>query len=270
MIVDDHDRAEVGAVLVVALVDVGILAGDHEGHAEALARLQVARVDKSAALGLLAQIEERRGRLGAAREMYEKAIELDSANADAALGAARLVLIEGVYQDALARFQTVLRSEVAPGAPMDPSGKPQVVVRAKLGAAEALLAMDKAGLEPLEVELGPASLGRVVIDSGLEEGEQVAVSGNFLIDSQMQLAGKPSLIDPNRHTPKKGTEQSDNTPLSFASINVQRIAGEMGKKLEQLYRAYFALQKTYASDKQPPAELAAQLHALAQQLAEAV
>ena len=108
------------------------------------ATLQVARVDKSAALGLLAQIEERRGRLGAAREMYEKAIELDSANADAALGAARLVLIEGVYQDALARFQTVLRSEVAPGAPMDPSGKPQVVVRAKLGAAEALLAMNQA------------------------------------------------------------------------------------------------------------------------------
>lgn len=33
---------------------------------------------------------------------------------------------------------------------------------------------------------------------GVREGEQVAVSGNFLIDSQMQLAGKPSLIDTSR------------------------------------------------------------------------
>lgn len=33
---------------------------------------------------------------------------------------------------------------------------------------------------------------------GVREGEQVAVSGNFLIDSQMQLAGKPSLIDTSK------------------------------------------------------------------------
>jgi len=106
--------------------------------------LQVARSEKSAALGLIAQIEEQRGRLGAAREMFEKAIELDTSNTEAALGAARLVLLEGVYQDALARFQTVLGSEVAPGAPVDSTGKPRVIVDAKLGAAEALLAMDKA------------------------------------------------------------------------------------------------------------------------------
>ncbi len=41
----------------------------------------------------------------------------------------------------------------------------------------------------------------VAILKGLQEGEQVAVSGNFLIDSQMQLAGNPSLIDPNKTQP---------------------------------------------------------------------
>ena len=107
--------------------------------------LDVARSDKAAALTLLARIEEQGGRLGAAREMYEKAIELDTSNAAAALGAARLVLLEGVYPDALARFQTVLGSTVPVGAEMDPSGKPRVIVEAKLGAAEALLAMDNAG-----------------------------------------------------------------------------------------------------------------------------
>jgi len=107
------------------------------------ATLQVARADKSAALTLIARIEERRGRLGAAREMYEKAIELDTSNAEAALGAARLVLREGVYQDAYIRFKTVLGSEIRPGAEMDVTGKPKFVVEAKLGAVEALLAMKK-------------------------------------------------------------------------------------------------------------------------------
>ncbi|MBW2510244.1 MAG: zinc-ribbon domain-containing protein, partial [Deltaproteobacteria bacterium] len=47
------------------------------------ATLQVSRSDKSAALTLLAGIEEQRGRVGAAREMYEKAIELDTGNVQA-------------------------------------------------------------------------------------------------------------------------------------------------------------------------------------------
>ena len=106
--------------------------------------LQVARSDQSAALTRIARIEESRGRLGAAREMYDKAIELDTSNANATLGAARLVLLEGAYQDAYARFQTVLGSDIRPGAVMHPTGKPKVLVEAKLGAAEALLAMDKA------------------------------------------------------------------------------------------------------------------------------
>lgn len=48
------------------------------------------------------------------------------------------------------------------------------------------------------VVLGPSSGDRIVILSGVQEGEQVATQGNFLIDSQMQLAGNPSLIDPTK------------------------------------------------------------------------
>ena len=50
------------------------------------------------------------------------------------------------------------------------------------------------------VELGPGTGDERVILSGLKRGEHVALSGNFLIDSQMQLAGNPSLIDPTRAT----------------------------------------------------------------------
>jgi Cu(I)/Ag(I) efflux system membrane fusion protein len=52
--------------------------------------------------------------------------------------------------------------------------------------------------EVRRVVLGPSSGDEIAVLEGLEEGEQVACSGNFLIDSQMQLAGKPSLIDPAR------------------------------------------------------------------------
>lgn len=49
------------------------------------------------------------------------------------------------------------------------------------------------------VVLGPScGAHQIVIHSGVEKGEQVATRGNFLIDSQMQLAGNPSLIDPTK------------------------------------------------------------------------
>lgn len=48
------------------------------------------------------------------------------------------------------------------------------------------------------VTLGPSCGDRIVILEGVEEDERVATSGNFLIDSQMQLAGNPSLIDPSK------------------------------------------------------------------------
>jgi Cu(I)/Ag(I) efflux system membrane fusion protein len=51
------------------------------------------------------------------------------------------------------------------------------------------------------VVLGPSTGEEIVILQGVKEGEQVAWSGNFLIDSQMQLAGNPSLIDPTKLVP---------------------------------------------------------------------
>ncbi len=52
------------------------------------------------------------------------------------------------------------------------------------------------------VELGACCGKQIVILNGVEEGERVATRGNFLIDSQMQLAGNPSLIDPTKILPK--------------------------------------------------------------------
>jgi Cu(I)/Ag(I) efflux system membrane fusion protein len=47
----------------------------------------------------------------------------------------------------------------------------------------------------------------------------VAVRGNFLIDSQMQLSGKPSLIDPQRHVPGLTTEQAAKLEISLGQLS---------------------------------------------------
>ncbi len=50
--------------------------------------------------------------------------------------------------------------------------------------------------EAREVVLGPRSAGFVSVLEGLAEGERVATRGGFLIDSQFQITGHPSLFHP--------------------------------------------------------------------------
>lgn len=113
------------------------------------------------------------------------------------------------------------------------------------------------------VTVGPILRDKIVILGGLKAGESVATAGNFLIDSQMQLAGKPSLIDPSRAI-AKGKERKG--PLVLEQVEVKPIGGEAGKKLEALYAAYFEVQKALAADKIPPAVAAQSLHKAASEL----
>ncbi len=113
------------------------------------------------------------------------------------------------------------------------------------------------------VDLGPILSEQVVIHSGLEAGESVATSGNFLIDSQMQLAGKPSLIDPSRAV---AAHQSRQGPLEISSPGPAAIGGEAGSQLEALFAAYFRIQQTLAADSVPLSTDAEELHRLAADL----
>lgn len=107
--------------------------------------------------------------------------------------------------------------------------------------------------EPGRFEIRPVTVGpilhdKIVILDGLKAGEQVATAGNFLIDSQMQLAGKPSLIDPARAIAKQQQRQG---PLTFQVVTITPVGGEAGKKLELLYAAYFEVQQALAADQKP-------------------
>lgn len=123
--------------------------------------------------------------------------------------------------------------------------------------------------EPGRFEIRPVTVGpilrdKVIILGGLKEGEMVATAGNFLIDSQMQLAGKPSLIDPTRAII---AQQTRNTPLEFADVRPTILPGTAGQDLEALFAAYFNIQQALAADKKPAESDATTLHQLATLLA---
>ncbi|MBL9091580.1 MAG: efflux RND transporter periplasmic adaptor subunit [Planctomycetaceae bacterium] len=116
------------------------------------------------------------------------------------------------------------------------------------------------------VKVGPILREKIVILEGLKAGESVATAGNFLIDSQMQLAGKPSLIDPTRAV--AATQKESEGPLQVKHVAVAPVTGEAGKKLEVLYAAYFDVQKALAADKTPPEQAAQRLYQTATELAQ--
>ncbi|MCA9099325.1 MAG: hypothetical protein KDA36_13105, partial [Planctomycetaceae bacterium] len=84
------------------------------------------------------------------------------------------------------------------------------------GATSVVYVETKPGrFELRRVLLGPTCGDLIAILDGVQEGEQVAERGNFLIDSQMQLAGNPSLIDPFKAVPETREEL---TPVMLAEL----------------------------------------------------
>jgi hypothetical protein len=72
------------------------------------------------------------------------------------------------------------------------------------------------------VVLGSRCGERIAILEGVKEGEQVATRGNFLIDSQMQLAGNPSLIDPTKAI-AKDDQSTQADPVVRTQFDLQQM-----------------------------------------------
>lgn len=83
------------------------------------------------------------------------------------------------------------------------------------------------------VVTGPTIDDEVVIHEGLQEHDLVATRGNFLIDSQMQLAGNPSLIDPNKARPSGEAEVEDVLPPEVLAALAKLDEADREKATEQ-------------------------------------
>ncbi|MCC6428715.1 MAG: efflux RND transporter periplasmic adaptor subunit, partial [Phycisphaerales bacterium] len=124
---------------------------------------------------------------------------------------------------------------VVPAAAAQGSGVLAVPVSAVLdsGTRQIVYIEKSRGLfEPRELTLGPRAGEYFVVLAGLSEGERVVTRGNFLIDSQFQVTGHPSLFypgglhasmghqhggaaapgDPNARTPPAPPAPSGDTP----------------------------------------------------------
>ena len=96
------------------------------------------------------------------------------------------------------------------------------------------------------VSVGPMTHQSAVIIEGLSAGEIVATRGNFLIDSQMQLAGNPSLLDPSR------APSFAPGPIELLDGDPLLLEGEPGVLFDRTYQAYFEIQQAMAADTTPP------------------
>ena len=111
--------------------------------------------------------------------------------------------------------------EQLPGKP-DGSTEPQdllaVPVTAVLDSGtRKIVYVEKARGEfvPVEIHVGPRAGDYYPVLHGLQAGQKVATRGNFLIDSQFQVSGLPSLFYPGGQAPAGG-HQHGSTPGSNA------------------------------------------------------
>lgn len=89
-----------------------------------------------------------------------------------------------------------------------------------------------------EVILGPSLSDSYLIESGLDEGEEIAVSGTFSIDAAAQLAGKSSMMSP----PESKTME---TPQAFR------------EQITTVANAYFEVKNALVNDDPETAQKAA-------------
>ena len=114
----------------------------------------------------------------------------------------------------------------------------------KVGGESVVYVETESGkFEARTVKLGPVTGEYASVLGGLEVGDMVATAGNFLLDSQAQLTGKPSLIDPTRAVARK-----KGGPLDPGHVHVEPLSGAAGEALGQLSAAYLAIQAAFAAD----------------------
>lgn len=108
-----------------------------------------------------------------------------------------------------------------------------------------------------EVTLGAALGDSYIIKEGLEEGEEIAVNGTFSIDAAAQLAGKPSMMNPEGGVAMTGHNHGETkiedskAPVKQKDVKPSKpisIGKEAKKALQPVYIDYLKFKDFLAAD----------------------
>ena len=97
-----------------------------------------------------------------------------------------------------------------------------------------------------QVTLGPRAGEDYIVLDGVNAGELVVTNGNFKIDSELQLRGRPSMMAP--------PDEVDDSPRGIGhdhpalAVNQDEIPQEARERAASLVRAYLALSEALAGD----------------------
>jgi membrane fusion protein, copper/silver efflux system len=103
--------------------------------------------------------------------------------------------------------------------------------------------------EPRDIVLGPRAGAHYVVTEGLAEGELVVVNGQFKIDSELQLRGRPSTMAPGGGPPPghdHGGPAAQDDP--WTAPDTPAVPDELQAPLESLAAAYLKIQDALSRD----------------------
>jgi len=103
---------------------------------------------------------------------------------------------------------------------------------------------DKEGeFEGREITLGPRVGDYYIVEQGLSEGEMVVTSGNFKIDSALQIQAKPSMMSPQENA---GEQQ----PMKEMQSNKEKseVPAEFRDQIDNVLDVYFSIQSALTKD----------------------
>lgn len=104
---------------------------------------------------------------------------------------------------------------------------------------------DDPTFEGREVRLGLRAGDFYIVEQGLREGEEVVVHGAFKIDSAMQIAAKPSMMDPAGDAPPPEHHHHHEQEHTH---RVEIVPEQFLMSLTPVYAAYFDAQEALAAD----------------------
>ncbi|HYW96116.1 MAG TPA: efflux RND transporter periplasmic adaptor subunit, partial [Bacteroidales bacterium] len=113
-----------------------------------------------------------------------------------------------------------------------------------------------------EITIGPETGDNYVVESGLKEGEEIAVNGVFSIDASAQLSGKVSMMNPegtkasaghNHGQMNMGNQTGQSAvatePLKQEQAEIQKVNLAFMNQLTAVYNKYLAMKDAFvASD----------------------